>query len=101
MLYSSHFAAVCGTARMKPIMGFCPVEDIPLVLSVNGTTETSLQTGSALAICIMATTKTKMHVTEMNERDALRVLKLRPTHVPFALKVSLFATHAEDDNLLQ
>ena len=38
----------------------------------------------------------RIHVTERNERDALRFLAERPRDRPFALTVCFFATHAED-----
>jgi arylsulfatase A-like enzyme len=39
-----------------------------------------------------------VHVTRLNERDALDFLRERPADRPFALKVSFFAPHAEDGN---
>jgi len=39
-----------------------------------------------------------IHVTERNTKDALQFLKERPSDKPFALSVSFFATHAQDDH---
>ncbi len=39
-----------------------------------------------------------VHVTEKNARDALTFLRSRPTDRPFALSVSFFAAHAEDNS---
>jgi arylsulfatase len=39
---------------------------------------------------------TRGHVTEQNTRDALDVLRARPTDRPFLLMLSFFAPHAED-----
>lgn len=36
------------------------------------------------------------HVTDLNREDAIDFLRTRPKHKKFALKVSFFATHAED-----
>lgn len=41
---------------------------------------------------------TKIHVTRKNENDAMEFLSARPKDKPFCLKVSFFATHAEDHN---
>jgi arylsulfatase A-like enzyme len=41
---------------------------------------------------------TKIHVTRKNDNDALEFLSARPKDKPFCLKVSFFATHAEDHN---
>jgi len=38
------------------------------------------------------------HVTDLNERDAVKFLNERPRNKPFALMVSFFAIHAEDGN---
>lgn len=38
----------------------------------------------------------RIHVTDRNERDALKFLQNRPADQPFALTVCFFATHAED-----
>lgn len=38
----------------------------------------------------------RVHVTELNRRDALEFLDQRPTDRPFLLSVSFFAPHAED-----
>lgn len=38
-----------------------------------------------------------VHVTEKNERDALEFLRSRPADRPFALSVSFFAAHAQDN----
>lgn len=38
-----------------------------------------------------------VHVTEKNARDALEFLRARPTDRPFALSVSFFAAHAQDN----
>ncbi|TWU35858.1 sulfatase family protein [Novipirellula artificiosorum] len=43
----------------------------------------------------------KIHVTQKNEKDAMRFLKTRPKDKPFCLTVAFFATHAEDKNPLQ
>lgn len=43
----------------------------------------------------------RIHVTMKNERDARGFLRDRPQGRPFALVLSFFATHAEDDNPLQ
>lgn len=40
----------------------------------------------------------EIHVTQMNERDAIQFLKERPGDRPFCLTLSFFATHAEDSN---
>lgn len=37
-----------------------------------------------------------VHITDLNERDAIQFLNDRPTEKPFALMVSFYATHAED-----
>lgn len=42
-----------------------------------------------------------IHVTKMNENDAMEFLSTRPKDKPFSLKVSFFATHAEDGHPLQ
>ena len=39
---------------------------------------------------------TRIHVTQRNERDAIRFLRDRPADRPFCLTVAFFATHAED-----
>ena len=39
-----------------------------------------------------------IHVTEENEKDAIRFLTKRPVNKPFALMVSFFAIHALDGN---
>lgn len=39
----------------------------------------------------------RIHVTEKNARDALEFLRTRPSGRPFALSVSFFAAHAEDN----
>ncbi len=39
----------------------------------------------------------RIHVTEKNARDALEFLRSRPRQRPFALSVSFFAAHAEDN----
>lgn len=44
---------------------------------------------------------TMIHVTKKNEDDAMEFLATRPKDKPFALKVSFFATHAEDGHPLQ
>lgn len=41
----------------------------------------------------------KRHVTDLNRWDAIEFLKNRPKDNNFALKVSFFATHAEDGNI--
>ncbi|RUL87107.1 DUF4976 domain-containing protein [Tautonia sociabilis] len=41
---------------------------------------------------------TRIHVTDRNERDALRFLDQRPKDRPFCLTVAFFAAHAEDRN---
>ena len=41
---------------------------------------------------------TKEHVTDVNRRHAIDFLRKRPRNKNFALKVSFFATHAEDNN---
>lgn len=41
---------------------------------------------------------TEIHVTDRNERDALRFLDERPKDRPFCLTLAFFATHAEDPN---
>jgi arylsulfatase A-like enzyme len=38
----------------------------------------------------------RVHVTELNRRDALEFLEKRPADKPFLLSVSFFAPHAED-----
>lgn len=38
-----------------------------------------------------------IHVTEKNAQDALEFLRTRPADRPFALSVSFFAAHAQDD----
>ncbi|MEM9021493.1 MAG: sulfatase [Planctomycetota bacterium] len=38
----------------------------------------------------------RVHITDRNERDALKFLRERPQDKPFALAVCFFATHAED-----
>lgn len=38
----------------------------------------------------------RVHVTKMNEEDAIDFLKQRPRQKPFCLTVAFFATHAED-----
>ncbi len=43
----------------------------------------------------------KIHVTQKNENDALEFLRTRPKDKPFCLTLAFFATHAEDENLLQ
>jgi len=40
----------------------------------------------------------RIHVTDRNERDAMRFLRERPADKPFALTVCFFATHAEDSS---
>jgi arylsulfatase len=42
-----------------------------------------------------------IHVTKKNEKDAMEFLTTRPKDKPFSLKVSFFATHAEDGHPLQ
>ena len=42
--------------------------------------------------------RTKIHVTQKNEADALEFLRTRPADRPFALTLSFFATHAEDQH---
>jgi arylsulfatase A-like enzyme len=42
-----------------------------------------------------------IHVTKKNEDDAMEFLSTRPKDKPFSLKVSFFATHAEDGHPLQ
>ena len=39
-----------------------------------------------------------VHVTQLNETDALEFLQKRPKDKPFCLTVAFFAPHAEDDN---
>jgi arylsulfatase A-like enzyme len=39
----------------------------------------------------------RVHVTEKNARDALEFLRTRPSGRPFALSVSFFAAHAQDN----
>jgi arylsulfatase A-like enzyme len=38
----------------------------------------------------------RVHVTELNRRDAIEFLQQRPTDKPFLLNLSFFAPHAED-----
>lgn len=38
----------------------------------------------------------RVHVTELNRRDAIEFLQSRPTDKPFLLSLSFFAPHAED-----
>lgn len=42
-----------------------------------------------------------IHVTKKNENDAMEFLNTRPKDKPFVLKLSFFATHAEDLHPLQ
>ncbi|WP_390888665.1 sulfatase family protein [Frigoriglobus tundricola] len=39
-----------------------------------------------------------VHVTQLNESDALEFLRTRPKDKPFGLTLAFFAAHAEDDN---
>jgi arylsulfatase A-like enzyme len=39
-----------------------------------------------------------VHVTQLNETDAMEFLQKRPKDKPFALTVAFFAAHAEDNN---
>jgi arylsulfatase A-like enzyme len=39
-----------------------------------------------------------VHVTRLNEADALEFLRTRPADKPFCLTLAFFAAHAEDDN---
>lgn len=42
--------------------------------------------------------RSKIHVTQKNENDALEFLGKRPKDKPFCLTLAFFATHAEDGN---